>query len=88
MVCSDMKSDQKTKGNNGCLKGCGCLTLGFILFALAAPRSRYVKDTCSNCAVRNGLVIGIKESLLEKQIINPLILLMRNLFQKLPIQNI
>ena len=54
-----MKSDQKAKGNNGCLKGCGCLTLGFILFALAAPR--YVKDTCSNCAVRNGLVTGIKE---------------------------
>tara|TARA_B100001250_G_C19426010_1_gene625367 strand:- start:130 stop:555 length:426 start_codon:yes stop_codon:yes gene_type:complete len=61
-----MKSDQKAKGNNGCLQGCGCLTLVFILLALASPRLVGVKDTCSNCAVRNGLVTVIKECLVRE----------------------
>tara|TARA_Y100001968_G_scaffold270930_1_gene262307 strand:- start:104 stop:523 length:420 start_codon:yes stop_codon:yes gene_type:complete len=66
-----MKSAQKTKGNNGCLQGCGCLTLGFILFALATPR--FVNVGASEASVKNVLLVGIKECVVrdaENQTIN------------------
>jgi len=32
-----MNKEQKTKGNNGCLKGCGCLSVLALLSAVALP---------------------------------------------------
>jgi len=87
MVSSDMKSEQKAKGNNGCLKGCGFLgflAIGSVLllpsfvciherpYGLMAMNA--VKMYARECAVKKAMEEknpAIKVTQLEKHKITP-----------------
>ena len=61
MVISDKKSDQKAKGNRGCLTGWGVFTLGATLFLLAIPSLVSIKEDPPETVVKHLLFGGVKE---------------------------
>ncbi len=56
-----MKSDQKAKGNRGCLTGWGVFTLGATIFLLAIPSLVGIKEEPPETVVKHLLFGGVKD---------------------------